>query len=252
MRTRLPLGLLAFLAGTILVACGGPREQDRVSQATTKPTALTRQTVMSSPAATATHTARPSPTFTHTPAASPTPWATRTFAPVPTETAIPMPTRTFTPTPTWTVSPSPTQTLTPKPTRTRTPKPTNTPTPTPQPYMPPVLLEPEPDYVCFKYPRPTGSTCSFRWSWSGTLKPNEYFQVQFIGSNNEYRGMHAPTKDMAWSYAYHHNRCTIHEWCACGRACYLRWTVAIVEWDGNNPGEIGRILIRAAPRFFYL
>jgi hypothetical protein len=76
------------------------------------------------------------------------------------------------------------------------------------------------------------------------LAANEYFQVQLVGPSNEHRGIHPPTKGYTFSSdesVYE----IVPDWCNVNYYCQVKWTVAIIEWDGVDPGKIGRTLVEA-------
>ncbi|MBN1661485.1 MAG: hypothetical protein JXA93_24040 [Anaerolineae bacterium] len=148
---------------------------------------------------------------------------------VPTGTSAPLPTATFTPAPTRQPTQAPT-------------KPPNSPTPVPETYAPPNLINPPPNYNCY-----AERGCTFTWSWGGNLKADEYFQVQLVGPNNEHRGIHPPTK----GYSFTSDESVywiVTDWCNVNYFCHVKWTVAIVKWDGVDPSKIGRTIITAEPR----
>jgi hypothetical protein len=129
----------------------------------------------------------------------------------------------------------PTVKPTAKPTR---PAPTKTPASLP----PPVLVSPDVDFSCYNI-----GGCNFTWSWGGSLAANQYFQVQLVGPGNEHRGIHPPTK----GYSFHSSNdvfLIITDWCNKDYYCHIKWTVAIIEWDGKDPSKIGRTLKEATPR----
>lgn len=131
---------------------------------------------------------------------------------------------------------------------TNTPKPTSKPAPTKTPanLPPPQLMSPAVDFSCFNI-----GGCTFSWAWGGSLAANQYFQVQLVGPGNEHRGIHPPTK----GYSFQSNW-TVYEiipdWCNRNYMCHMQWTVALIEWDGVDPGKIGRTLSEAAPRWIWL
>jgi len=241
MRRVLVFGL-SLLACLCVLGCGGAGTQESTTEAAVLPTQAATVT--------ATLTVTPPPTSTEVATDTPTP--TRTFTPTPRAASTATPTATYTATPTETPAATPTATTTSTPTRKPTARPTKTATPTPAAYPPPVLLAPPDDHMCFQPPPHDGVTCGFRWSWEGALGPDEYFQVQFIGANNEHRGVHAPTKELSYTYIYSHWGGWSADWCDFAQPCRLQWTVVVVEWDGVDPGRLGRTLAEAAPRFFYL
>jgi len=159
----------------------------------------------------------------------------------------PAPAATDTPQPTATNTLAPTATNTPKPTATNTPKPAPTATATKKPappktYPPPILTNPPAGANCYDT-----RGCTYNWTWSGKLAANEYFQVQMIGPGNEHRGIHPPTK----GYTFTSDETTywiLADWCNPSYYCNLKWTVAIIQWDGKDPSKIGRTLIEAPPR----
>lgn len=185
------------------------------------------------------------PADTQAPAA---PTAYPTYTPYPTYTTLPptdtAPPATYTPYPTYTPFP----TYTPVP-ATRTPKPpANTPKPNPTNppanYPPPALMAPPDGFNCYNQ---RGQGCDFSWSWGMALKANEYFQVQLVGPNNEHRGIHPPTK----TYSFHSSNevfLIIPDWCNVDYYCHIKWTVAIIEWNGVDPSKIGRTITEAAAR----
>ena len=131
-----------------------------------------------------------------------------------------------------------------KPTTAPTKKPA--PTKTPASLPPPVLMGPAEDFNCYNI-----AGCNFTWSWGGSLAANQYFQVQLVGPGNEHRGIHPPTK----GYSFQSNWSVyqiIPDWCDRTKMCHMQWTVAIIEWDGVDPGKIGRTLAEAAPRWVWL
>lgn len=171
--------------------------------------------------------------------ASSTPKPTDTPAPAATDTPVPTATSTQAPTATNTPKPAPTATNTPKPAPTATKKPTQ-----PKNLAPPVLTNPPEGFNCYNQ-RDQG--CDFNWSWSGQPAANQYFQVQLIGPNNEHRGIHPPTK----GYSFHSSNdvfLLITDWCNPAYYCNIKWTVALIEWDGKDPSKIGRTLSEAKPR----
>jgi len=176
--------------------------------------------------------------------ASSTPQPPSTEAP--TATSIPESTATNTPQPTATNTPVPTSTNTPLPPPTATKKPAPPKTATPVSLPPPVLMSPDVDFSCYNI-----GGCNFTWSWGGSLAANQYFQVQLVGPGNEHRGIHPPTK----GYSFQSNWTVyqiIRDWCDPTKMCHMQWTVAIIEWDGVDPGKIGRTLAEAAPRWVWL
>nr|MBA3531979.1 superoxide dismutase family protein [Ardenticatenales bacterium] len=100
-------------------------------------------------------------------------------------------------------------------------------TPAPAPAAPapstsasaPALIGPQENVNCFE-----SGGCYFEWAYSGTLAPNQYFQVQmFLPDWKEGRGIHPPTKDMSFhasknTYAHFLDVCYINDYCA------LQWT----------------------------
>jgi len=148
-------------------------------------------------------------------------------------------------TPTETPAP-PTNTPVP-PTAKPTAKPTKpAPTKTPESLPPPVLVSPAVDFSCFN-----AQGCNFSWSWGGSLAANQHFQVQLVGPGNEHRGIHPPTKGYSFQSSWSVYQ-IIRDWCDPSKMCHMQWTVAIIEWDGVDPGKIGRTLIEAAPRWVWL
>ena len=142
--------------------------------------------------------------------------------------------------------PTNTPTNTPKP-ATNTPKPP-TRTPTPASYPPPTLLNPPAEFNCYDQ---FGAGCDFSWSWGMALKTNEYFQVQLVGPSNAHRGIHPPTK----GYSFHSSNDVyqiITDWCDPNKYCHIQWAVVVVEWDGVDPGKIGRTLAESAWRWIKL
>jgi tRNA A-37 threonylcarbamoyl transferase component Bud32 len=169
--------------------------------------------------------------------ASSTPQPSNTPAPAATNT--PVPAATNTPAPTATHTQAPTATNTPKPAATATRKPTP-----PKTLAPPVLTNPPEGFNCYNQ---RNQGCDFSWSWGGNPAANQYFQVQLVGPNNEHRGIHPPTK----GYSFHSSNdvfLLITDWCNPAYYCHIKWTVAIIEWDGKDPSKIGRTLIEAPPR----
>jgi len=168
----------------------------------------------------------------------PTPLPSGTMPP----TVPPTPTPTFTRLPSATPLPSATQ---PTPTTTKKPAPTRAPTATRTPaktYPRPVLNSPDPNANCYDI-----RGCNYTWSWAGNLAPNEYFQVQVVGPGSEHRGIHPPTK----GYSFKSDESTywiFTDWCNPSYYCHIKWTVAIVEWDGKDPSKIGRTLVEAELR----
>jgi len=133
-------------------------------------------------------------------------------------------------------------TNTPKPTAKPTSKPA--PTKTPANLPPPILVAPPEGFNCYNQ-RSAG--CDFSWSWGSSLAANQYFQVQLVGPGNEHRGIHPPTK----GYSFHSSNDVyknITDWCDERYYCNIRWTVAVIEWDGVDPSKIGRTLSEAAAR----
>jgi hypothetical protein len=152
----------------------------------------------------------------------------------------PEPAATDTPAPIATNTPEPAPTA--KPTATPTKKPAAT--KPPASLQPPVLVAPAEGFNCYNQ-REQG--CDFNWSWSGRLAANQYFQVQLVGPGNEHRGIHPPTK----GYSFHSSNdvfLIITDWCNKDYYCHIKWTVAIIEWDGKDPSKIGRTLKEATPR----
>lgn len=235
-----------LLACLCALGCGGLEEQD-------VGTDISARSCTETASVTPSLTASPSPTSPEVPTETPTPTPTETFTPTPTRTETPTPTETFTATPTDTHTPTPTDTSTPKPTKAPTARPTITPTAAPQTYPPPILLSPSPEFHCWKPPpRWGGPTCEFRWSWPGELKPNQYFQVQIVDADSGHWGIHAPTKELSYTYVYDVWRPFQWDGCDLHRKCRLQWTVVVVEWDGVDTGRLGRILAEAEPRFVNL
>jgi hypothetical protein len=89
--------------------------------------------------------------------------------------------------------------------------------------------------------------CNFTWSWNGKLASDDYFQVQVIGPNNEHRGIHPPTKGNSFKNS-ESTYWIFTDWCDPSEYCHIRWTVAIIKWDGKDPSKIGRTIIEADPR----
>lgn len=100
----------------------------------------------------------------------------------------------------------------------------------------------------------------FRWTWEGTLGPDEYFQVQLICPNGSHRGIHPPTKDLltvqggGLRYVVQDckgakTRAWDHESWTPVRNIPIEWTVAIVRWDGVDPSRIGATLAEAEARW---
>lgn len=98
----------------------------------------------------------------------------------------------------------------------------------------------------------------FTWSYDGELAEDEYFQVMLICPNGEHRGIHPPTKDyytvQGGSLRYIVQDCKgvqtrpwDHESFAPTRNVDITYTVAVVKWDGKDPGKIGPILAEADP-----
>jgi hypothetical protein len=160
-------------------------------------------------------------------------------APPPTETPVP-PTDTPVP-PTNTPVPP---TNTPVPATKAPPAPTKT--PKPAAYPPPILMSPPPEFNCFNQ-----QGCYFAWSWGSALKANEYFQVQLVGPNKEHRGIHPPTKGYSFQSNWQVYQ-IITDWCDPNKFCHMQWTVAIIEWDGKDPGKIGRTIKEATPQWVTL
>jgi hypothetical protein len=75
--------------------------------------------------------------------------------------------------------------------------------------------------------------------------------VQLVGPGGEHRGTHPPTKLFSWDLGQNLYQ-MIADWCDPRKMCHMRWTVAVVEWDGVDPGKIGRTLVEAAPRWVNL
>jgi hypothetical protein len=162
-----------------------------------------------------------------------------TMAAAPTDTEVP-PTLTPTDTPL-----PPTDTPIP-PTRTPKPqKPKATNTPQPATYAPPALMSPPADFSCYNL-----GGCLFTWA-GGNLAANHYYQVQLVGPNNEHRGIHPPTKGYSFQSSWSVYQ-IIPDWCDTKKMCHMRWTVAIVEWDGKDPSKIGRTITQAEPRWVWL
>ncbi|MBN1137624.1 MAG: protein kinase [Anaerolineae bacterium] len=169
--------------------------------------------------------------------ASSTPQPSDTPAPAATNTQPPAATNTQPPTATNTQAPTATNTPKPTPKATATKKP-----PTPKAYPPPILTDPPVGANCYRQ-----GGCTYTWTWSRSLAANEYFQVQLIGPGNEHRGIHPPTK----GYSFTSDESTywiVTGWCNPDYFCNLKWTVAVIQWDGKDPSKIGRTLIEAAPR----
>lgn len=154
-------------------------------------------------------------------------------------TATAMATPTETPAPPTDTPVPPTAKPTAKPTR---PVATKTPASLP----PPVLVSPDVDFSCFN-----AQGCNFTWSWGSSLAANQYFQVQLVGPGNEHRGIHPPTKGYSFQSSWSVYQ-IIRDWCDPSKMCHMQWTVAIIEWDGVDPGKIGRTLAEAAPRWVWL
>lgn len=222
----------------------------------------------------------PTPYPTYTPYLTPTPLAT--YTPYPTYTALP----------TQTLGPTHTPVLTPMPeSPTAVPRPTTilpiatsaaTDTPVPQPtvasedaaepifvpqivveeatgYAKPVLLRPGPGFDVYAQRDDT----VFEWTWDGQLKDDEYFQVQIVSRDasnfGEHRGIHAPTKEFRAStnrdlWGHFRDWEGVHDRPRFGAQAriYADWTVAIVKWDGVDPGKIGPTSVEAEPRFIKL
>lgn len=138
----------------------------------------------------------------------------------------------------------PTATLAPTKTRAPVVKPPPSPTNTPVPvvYSPPSLLSPAPNANCW-----LDRGCTFTWTWGGNLKANEYFQVQLIGPNNEHRGIHPPTKGYSFT-SDDSVYMIVPDWCNVNYFCHIKWTVAIIKWDGVDPSKIGVTIVEAEPR----
>jgi hypothetical protein len=105
-----------------------------------------------------------------------------------------------------------------------------------------MLTSPEPNVNCYQR-----GGCTFKWSWDRSPLSDEYFQVQMIGPNGERRGIHPPTKEYLLrsdESMYH----TFVDWCDVKYYCHSHWTVAVIEWDGQDPSRIGQTLIEAPKR----
>jgi hypothetical protein len=128
---------------------------------------------------------------THTSATmapTPMPEPTSTWTPEPSDTATARPTDTAT------LRPTETPTFTPEP-ATPTRAPTRRPTSTPSPqvaYPAPVLLQPE-DGTSFSIPT------MLSWSWTGTLRPDEHFDVRVWRQGEPHFGV-AWTKQRQFLY----------------------------------------------------
>jgi hypothetical protein len=135
------------------------------------------------------------------------------------------------------------------------PAPTNTPeppTPETQPavsgYAPPILIDPGDGFGMYKF----GQITTFRWQWDGTLKADEYFQVQIVSRDDqnrgEHRGIHAPTKE----YTVTSNRDLwghFRDWKGSEAMIHADWVVAIIKWDGQDPSKIGPTLVESEKRY---
>lgn len=243
---------LLVVAYIALTAACGPEQTPQTIASTDIPIPPTDTPIPPTAAPTSTATSTPTDTATPVP-----PTDTPTSVPpsdTPTNTPLPP---TCTPTP---IPPTETFTPTPKPTKTPTARPRKTATPTPQTFAAPVLVSPVPEFVCYGpnlRRNIRGTFCPFSWSWEGTLPPNHYFQVQWIGGPaNEHRAINPPTKDWSYTYTYPSDTYSalpdlVRDWCSSGHKCHLQWTVVLVEWDGTDPSRIGRILSEAEPRWFY-
>jgi hypothetical protein len=210
----------------------------------------------------------PYPTYTPYPTLAPlaTYTALPTYTPPPTYTMPPShtPLPTYTPPPTVTVVPSNTPTHTPEPTTPPTVAPTLAPTLAPPPtaettaepvvsagYPKPILLEPGEGFGMYVF----GQITTFRWQWDGTLQPDEYFQVQIVSRDDqnkgEHRGIHAPTKECMvtsdrdlWGH--------FRDWKGAESTIHADWVVAIIKWDGVDPGKIGPTLVESEKRYIKL
>jgi len=109
-------------------------------------------------------------------------------------------------------------------------------------YPTPVLVEPPLGYNCYIF-----GGCCFRWAWGGALKPDEYFQVQIIGPNNQHRGIYPPTK----ACFFQSNEMVyliFQDWFDKRKFAKVKWTVAVIEWDGKDPSELNRYFFDALRR----
>jgi hypothetical protein len=227
---RMGYAVLIGLLSALLLSCGSSKEPSGVQvvlvTATFTPgSAVQVVTATFTPEATA---AGEQATYTPYPTYTPFP----TFTPMLPDTPLPP---TDTPLPTFTAPPP---TNTPRPAAAATQKPAAT-QPAAKAYAPPVLVSPEPNYNCY-----TNRGCTFSWTWGGSLKANEYFQVQLVGPGNEHRGIHPPTKGTSFT-STEDVYLIITDWCNKDYFCSMKWTVAIVEWDGKDPGKIGRTIVEA-------
>jgi hypothetical protein len=139
-------------------------------------------------------------------------------------------------------TPEPEETPAPEPTPEATPE--ATPEPTPEATPAPsgdvgavTLIHPGPGHNCFSL-----EGCNFEWSYDGELAPNQYYQVQmFFPGESEGRGIHAPTKETTLAggqfiFQLFQDRCDVNQFCR------LEWAVVILEWDGENPSQVGPTL----------
>lgn len=223
--------IVAGIFALVLIGCSGtdptPQPQvivvtatftaapELISVVTVTPTSAQVVEVVEPTQASVQPTQAPPPTYTPYP----------TYTPLPTFTAIPP---TLTPVP-------PTATPIP-PTKAPVKQPTQ---PKPVSYPPPVLVSPSPGFNCFNI-----SGCHFTWSWGQSLRANEYYQVQLIGPANEHRGIHPPTKGFEFKSDYSVYE-IVTDWCDKNKYCHVQWTVAVIEWDGKDPSQIGRTLVEA-------
>lgn len=244
-KLTLALAVLAALSAQAVAGCSSPtpdvQEVERpaavaVLQPTTMPSPDVKATELALALAVESTLTALAPT--NTPSPPPTSTAYPTYTPYPTYTQYP----TLTPRPTYTmVGPSATSTSEPSRTPTRRPPATTAPSQRPAvSYPPPVLLTPPLGYNVFFF-----GGCRFTWTWgSGSLKQDEYFQVQIIGPGDQHRGIHPPTKGYSFeSDAFLYGIFT--DWFDKRKYATAKWTVAVIQWDGEDPSKIGATLVEA-------
>jgi hypothetical protein len=214
---------------------------------TASPTTAQAATATTGPTASpeATRAAMPTPGYTSNPTPLPATTAsftaTATTAPTrqSTATSTPSPTRQPTATPTPMATPSPSSTWTPtarpkQPTPARSPSPTPVANRTPSPlYSAPELIQPE-DVVFLS--QGTSNPSIMRWTWDGTLREDEWFDVRIWQEGMPHLGV-AWTKEPEYRY----------DFCLKGSG-YFFWSVAVIRGKGGQ--WLADLSPEAAPRRF--
>jgi hypothetical protein len=207
----------------------------RTATATTEPTARPATTQAATLEPGNTSNAAPLPVITAgltaTATTAPTRWSTVTYTPSPTYQPTATPTRTAAPSPssTWTPTARPEQ-----PARARSPSATPVANRTPGPLYPaPGLVQPED--VAF-LSQGAGNPSMMRWTWDGTLRADEWFDVRVWKEGMPHLGI-AWTKEPEYKY----------DFCLKGSGHFF-WSVAVIR--GKEGQWLADLSPEATPRRF--